>query len=54
MKKMIMRQYCRIQQSRAVVSLVFWTTTLTLITDSGALCGLVSRIDMVRALGKDQ
>ena len=28
---MIMRQYWRIQQSKAVVSMVFWTTTLTLI-----------------------
>lgn len=28
---MIMRQYWRIQQSQAVVSMVFWTTTLTLI-----------------------
>jgi hypothetical protein len=31
MKKIIMRQYWRIQQSQAVVSMAFWTTTLTLI-----------------------
>lgn len=31
MKKLIMRQYWRIQQSQAVVSMAFWTTTLTLI-----------------------
>ena len=31
MEKLIMRQYWRIQQSQAVVSMAFWTTTLTLI-----------------------
>ena len=31
MKKVIMRQYWRLQQSQAVISMAFWTTTLTLI-----------------------
>lgn len=31
MKKVIMRQYWRLQQSQTVISMVFWTTTLTLL-----------------------
>ena len=31
MKKSVMRQYWRIQQSQTLISMVFWTSTLTLL-----------------------
>ena len=31
MKKWLMRQYWRIQQSQAIISLGFWTATITLL-----------------------
>ena len=32
MKKAVMRQYWRIQQSQTLISMGFWVTTLTLLT----------------------
>ena len=32
LKKTVMRQYCRVQQSQTLISMAFWVTTLTLLT----------------------